>query len=192
MSDEKQAFSRRLAEAMRAKGYDPKPGVLLKKFNSRYKGRSVAFSTASKWLRGMALPEQDKLQVLADLFGVEPHLLRFGGQLRRPGTRAVAHHRRARAAGRRSLSGATAQASTTGGRTGGCAGTRRRETVVALVRPSPQGQGLQAPAAKVEGEGFRWTTWEVKVVARDDTSVASYKPQATRVLFCLHLAACSL
>jgi hypothetical protein len=80
MSDEKQAFSRRLAEAMRAKGYDPKPGVLLKKFNSRYKGRSVAFSTASKWLRGMALPEQDKLQVLADLFGVEPHLLRFGGK----------------------------------------------------------------------------------------------------------------
>lgn len=63
---------------MQAKGYEPKPGALHKVFNSRYEGRSVAFSTASKWLRGMALPEQDKLQVLADLFGVEPQVLRFG------------------------------------------------------------------------------------------------------------------
>jgi transcriptional regulator with XRE-family HTH domain len=78
MSDEQRNFSRRLAEAMRAKGYDPKPGVLHKLFNSHYQGRSVAFSTASKWLRGMTLPEQDKLQVLADLFGVDPQLLRFG------------------------------------------------------------------------------------------------------------------
>lgn len=78
MSDEHRDFSRRLTEAMRAKGYEPKPGVLHKLFNSHYRGRSVAFSTASKWLRGMALPEQDKLQVLADLFGVEPHVLRFG------------------------------------------------------------------------------------------------------------------
>ena len=63
---------------MRAKGFESKPGVLHKLFNSHYKGRSVAFSTASKWLRGMALPEQDKLKVLADLFGMEPHVLRFG------------------------------------------------------------------------------------------------------------------
>ena len=34
---------------------------------------------ASRWLRGRALPEQDKLQVMADLLGVEPHALRFGG-----------------------------------------------------------------------------------------------------------------
>ena len=86
MSDERQDFSRRLAEAMLARGYSPKPGVLHKLFNSHYKGRSVAFSTASKWLRGLALPEQDKLQVLADLFGVEPHVLRFG----RGGKRRVA------------------------------------------------------------------------------------------------------
>ncbi len=63
---------------MQIRGYAPKPGVLLKLFNSRYEGRSVAFSTASKWLRGMALPEQGKLQVLADLFGMEPHVLRYG------------------------------------------------------------------------------------------------------------------
>lgn len=63
---------------MQAKGYEPKPGKLHVLFNSRYGGRSVAFSTASKWLRGMALPEQDKLLVLADLFGVEPQVLRYG------------------------------------------------------------------------------------------------------------------
>lgn len=82
MSDERQEFSLRLAAAMRAKGYSPQPGVLHKLFNSRYPGRSVAFSTASKWLRGLTLPEQDKLQVLAELFGVEPHVLRFGGKSR--------------------------------------------------------------------------------------------------------------
>ena len=62
MSDERQAFARRLAAAMRAKGYEAKPGVLLVLFNSHYKGRSIGFSSASKWLRGMTLPEQDKLQ----------------------------------------------------------------------------------------------------------------------------------
>lgn len=78
MNDERQDFSRRLMEAMQARGYDPKPGVLWKLFNSRYKGHSIAFSSASKWLRGMSLPEQDKLQVLAELFRVEPHELRYG------------------------------------------------------------------------------------------------------------------
>lgn len=78
MSDERQAFARRLAEAMQAKGYQPRPGVLLKLFNSRYNGRSIGFSSASKWLRGMTLPEQDKLQVLASLFVVDPQTLRYG------------------------------------------------------------------------------------------------------------------
>jgi transcriptional regulator with XRE-family HTH domain len=32
----------------------------------------------SRWLRGEASPSQDKLQVLADWLGVEPHVLRFG------------------------------------------------------------------------------------------------------------------
>ena len=78
MSNEKQGFSRRLADAVRARGYEAKPGVLLKQVNSRYTGCSVALSTASKWLRGMILPEQDKLQVLAELFGTNPQELRFG------------------------------------------------------------------------------------------------------------------
>jgi len=78
MSYEKQGFARRLADSMRARGYEAKPVILLKQFNSAYTGRSVAFSSASKRLRGMVLPEQDKLQVLAELFGIEPHELRYG------------------------------------------------------------------------------------------------------------------
>jgi hypothetical protein len=82
MGDERHEFSLRLAAAMRGKGYAPRPGVLHKLFNSHYEGQSVAFSTASKWLSGQALPRQDRLQVLAALFNVEPHVLRFGGKLR--------------------------------------------------------------------------------------------------------------
>ena len=78
MNDERQDFSRRLAEAMHKAGYEPRPGVLHKVFNSRYPGASVTFQTASRWLGGRSIPEQDKLQVLADLFGVEPQVLRFG------------------------------------------------------------------------------------------------------------------
>lgn len=82
MSDERDQFSRRLANAMRAAGYDPRPAVLFRLFNARYQGRSVTFQSASRWLRGRSIPEQDKLQVLAELFGVAPHLLRFGGDRR--------------------------------------------------------------------------------------------------------------
>lgn len=78
MNDERQAFSRRLAEAMRKAGYEPRPNVLMKVFNSRYAGTSVREMSTSRWLGGKAIPRQDKLQVLADLFGVEPQVLRFG------------------------------------------------------------------------------------------------------------------
>ena len=78
MKNEREEFSRRLADAMEAAGYEPRPNVLLKVFNSRYRGTSVTFQTISRWLGGRAIPNQDKLQVLAELFGVEPQVLRFG------------------------------------------------------------------------------------------------------------------
>ena len=67
------------------KGYARPPGVLHKLFNSHYHGRPVAFSTASKWLRGVTLPNQEKLEVLAAVLDVEPHVLRYGGSPRRIG-----------------------------------------------------------------------------------------------------------
>ena len=78
MNDERQEFSQRLAQAMQKAGYEPRPNVLLKVFNSRYRGASVTAMTISRWLGGRAIPNQDKLQVLADLFGVEPQALRYG------------------------------------------------------------------------------------------------------------------
>ena len=79
MSDERYEFSQRLIAAMRALGYEPRPAVLFRLFNAKYRGRSVTFQTASRWLKGQSMPEQDKLLVLADIFGVPPHVLRFGG-----------------------------------------------------------------------------------------------------------------
>lgn len=77
--DEKQEFAARLAAAMREAGYAPRVAVLEKQFNTRYMGRSVSYQAAARWLKGEAIPAQDKLQVLADWLGVEPHVLRFGG-----------------------------------------------------------------------------------------------------------------
>lgn len=80
MGDERTEFSKRLAAAMKSAGCEARPGVLLKHFNSTYRGRSVSFQTASRWLNGQSLPEQDKLQVLAKLYGVAPEELRFGSR----------------------------------------------------------------------------------------------------------------
>ncbi|MHB1271752.1 MAG: hypothetical protein ACYCZD_03105 [Rhodanobacter sp.] len=88
MSDEWAEFSKRLATAMHAAGHEPRPSVLFKQFNTRFRGRSVSFQTASRWLRGDAIPRQDKLVALADWLKVDRHFLRFGD---RGGTRAGGH-----------------------------------------------------------------------------------------------------
>mgnify|MGYP001442304505 CR=1 FL=1 len=78
MKEEREVFAGRLADAMQAAGYKPRPPVLFRLFNSRYRGQSVSFQSVSRWLGGRAIPGQDKLQVVATLLGVEPHALRFG------------------------------------------------------------------------------------------------------------------
>ncbi|MBN8261286.1 MAG: hypothetical protein J0L59_03065 [Xanthomonadales bacterium] len=82
MNDERQEFSKRLAGALQKAGYEPRPGVLHKLFNSRYRGVSVTFQSVSRWLGGKSIPEPDKLRVLAALVGMEPHELQFGGKPR--------------------------------------------------------------------------------------------------------------
>jgi hypothetical protein len=78
--NEKLEFSERLKNAMREAGYEPRPGILEKEFNTRYWGRSVTFQAVSRWLKGLSIPEQDKLQVLAEWLQIEPQILRFGGE----------------------------------------------------------------------------------------------------------------
>lgn len=79
--DEKSGFAKRLHDGMVAAGYEPRPVVLEKEFNSRYWGRSVTFQAVRRWLKGEAIPAQEKLQVLAEWLKLEPHVLRFGDQV---------------------------------------------------------------------------------------------------------------
>lgn len=81
--NEKTQFAERLKAAMIAAGYEPRPSVLEKHFNARYWGRSVTFQAARRWLIGLSIPEQDKLQVIAEWLGVEPQALRFGDRAAR-------------------------------------------------------------------------------------------------------------
>ena len=76
---EKTEFAHRLKSALEAAGYEPRPVVVEKHFNSRFWGRPVSFQAVRRWLRGDSIPEQDKLMVLAEWLEVEPHYLRFGG-----------------------------------------------------------------------------------------------------------------
>ena len=64
--DEKAEFAERLREAMTRAGYELRPVVLEREFNMRYWGRSITLQAARRWLRGEAIPAQDKMQVLAE------------------------------------------------------------------------------------------------------------------------------
>ena len=78
--DEKTEFSQRLRKAIEDAGYSLRPTILEREFNTRYWGRSVTVQAVRRWLRGEAIPSQDKLQVLAEWLKIEPHALRFGEQ----------------------------------------------------------------------------------------------------------------
>jgi len=80
--NEKAEFAQRLRDAMTRSGYPLRPVVLEREFNTRYWGRSVTLQGVRRWLRGEAIPSQDKLQVLADWLGLEPEVLRFGVAVR--------------------------------------------------------------------------------------------------------------
>ncbi|QHE74712.1 helix-turn-helix domain-containing protein [Hydrogenophaga sp. PBL-H3] len=80
--EHKLEFAQRLRDAMAAAGLEQRPGVLLNLFNAHYWGRSVSFQAVSRWLRGEAIPAQDKLLVLAEILRVEPEVLRFGQTVR--------------------------------------------------------------------------------------------------------------
>ena len=81
--DQKLEFAERLQAAMRSAGLEPRPAVLLNLFNTHYWGRSVTFQAVSRWLRGEAIPAQDKLITLAELLKIEPEVLRFGEVVRK-------------------------------------------------------------------------------------------------------------
>ena len=73
-------FGIRLCKAMQAEGLPLRPSVLEREFNKRYWGRSVSLQAVRRWMRGEAIPSQDKLLVLAEWLKVEPQILRFGDE----------------------------------------------------------------------------------------------------------------
>jgi len=76
---EKEAFSRRLRQALSGAGInDRSPTQLARDFNRKFKGGDISVNTAHKWLRGETIPTQDKLRALATWLGVTPEWLRFG------------------------------------------------------------------------------------------------------------------
>ena len=81
MENAKLQFADRLREAMRAAGYDPRPVVLEREFNTRYWGKPMTLHGVRRWLRGETLPTQEKLLVLAEWLSVPPQQLRFGSEV---------------------------------------------------------------------------------------------------------------
>lgn len=83
MKNDKLGFAERLRTAMEQAGHPPRAAVLEREFNTRYWGRSVTLQAVRRWLRGEAIPSQDKLLVLAEWLKVEPHELRYGTRVSR-------------------------------------------------------------------------------------------------------------
>ncbi|WP_338440664.1 XRE family transcriptional regulator [uncultured Aquabacterium sp.] len=77
-SQEKLAFAKRLEDAMLAAGYEPKPAVLEREFNTRHWGKPMTLHGVRRWLRGETLPPQDKLRTLAQWLKLTPEELQFG------------------------------------------------------------------------------------------------------------------
>lgn len=81
MENAKAQFAERLRAAMEAAGYEAKPAVLEREFNTRYWGRAMTLHGVRRWLRAETLPSQEKLLVLAEWLGVPPQQLRFGSEV---------------------------------------------------------------------------------------------------------------
>lgn len=71
-------FALRLREALAQRGKKPSPTALEREFNLRYRGQPISMHAARKWLRGMTVPTQDKLEVLARWLNVSADWLRWG------------------------------------------------------------------------------------------------------------------
>ena len=125
-------FALRLRQAIEAAGLEPRPSVLLNLFNSSYWGRPISFQAVARWLNGEAVPEQDKLVLLAELLRIEPEVLRFGD----PAQRSLPPQHECQEPG---------------------VGYLERETFDAFLRlPAPQRQVVREVIltfAKVHGEG---------------------------------------
>ncbi|MDO8770140.1 MAG: XRE family transcriptional regulator [Burkholderiaceae bacterium] len=81
MDNVKKLFADRLREAMQAAGYESKPAVLEREFNTRFWGKPMTLHGVRRWLRGETLPTHEKLLVLAKWLAVTPQYLNYGDEI---------------------------------------------------------------------------------------------------------------
>ena len=91
MQDAKKQFASQLREAMVLAGYDPKPAVLEREFNTRHWGKPMSLHGVRLWLLGETMPDFRKMETLSKWLGVPVQQLSYGVPLGR-----TAEQRRAR------------------------------------------------------------------------------------------------
>lgn len=72
------AFALRLKQAMERAGYEARPSVLEREFNTRFWGKPMTLHGVRRWLLGETMPRNDKILVLAEWLGETPQNLGFG------------------------------------------------------------------------------------------------------------------
>lgn len=79
MQDAKKQFADQLREAMIAAGYEPKPAVLEREFNTRHWGKPMSLHGVRLSLLGETMPDFRKLETLSKWLGVSVQQLSYGG-----------------------------------------------------------------------------------------------------------------
>ena len=78
MQEAKIQFAQRLRSAMAAAGYEPKPAVLEREFNTRHWGKPMSLHGVRRWLLGETMPDHRKLVTLAQWLNVSVQELGYG------------------------------------------------------------------------------------------------------------------
>ena len=82
-------FSVRLKSALTKANYPISPTYLCNEFNNRYHGQPISVQSANNWILGKAIPNQDKLMILAIWLDVPMQWLRFGEDTPQPKQNSV-------------------------------------------------------------------------------------------------------
>lgn len=77
-AEERINFGDRLCAALRDAGQPSAPTAFVRAYNLRADGAAVTSHAARKWLRGEALPTQEKILIIARWLNVHAAWLRFG------------------------------------------------------------------------------------------------------------------
>ncbi len=67
---------------MLAAGYDDKPAVLEREFNTRHWGKAMTLHGVRRWLRGETLPTQEKMRTLSEWLKVPLQQFQYGSSER--------------------------------------------------------------------------------------------------------------